>query len=112
MLGFCGPCPPPFPVSCGPILTRPVTIAGGKPRWVDGALVYDVRVPFGYWEAKDEEDDLDKEIAAKFRRGYPRDNIIFEDSKTAVLIQHGNEVMRCPVDDTGKLPHLLDLFFN
>lgn len=42
----------------------------GKPRWVDGALVYDLRVPFGYWEAKDEEDDLDKEIAAKFRRGY------------------------------------------
>jgi hypothetical protein len=41
----------------------------GKPRWVDGALVYDLRVPFGYWEAKDEEDDLDKEIAAKFRRG-------------------------------------------
>jgi hypothetical protein len=41
----------------------------GKPRWVDGALVYDLRVPFGYWEAKDEEDDLDREIAAKFRRG-------------------------------------------
>jgi predicted helicase len=57
-------------------------------------------------------DDLDKEIAAKFRRGYPRDNIIFEDSKTAVLIQYGNEVMRCPVDDTDKLPHLLDLFFK
>jgi predicted helicase len=84
----------------------------GKSRWVDGALVYDLRVPFGYWEAKDEEDDLDKEIAAKFRRGYPRDNIIFEDSKTAVLIQHGNEVMRCRVDDTAKLPHLLDLFFK
>jgi predicted helicase len=84
----------------------------GKPRWVDGALVYDLRVPFGYWEAKDEEDDLDKEIAAKFRRGYPRDNIIFEDSKTAVLIQHGNEVTRCRVDDTDKLPHLLNLFFG
>jgi predicted helicase len=84
----------------------------GRPRWVDGALVYDLRVPFGYWEAKDEEDDLDKEIASKFRRGYPRDNIIFEDSKTAVLIQHGNEVMRCSVDDTDKLPHLLDLFFK
>src|SRR5882724_4869905 len=66
----------------------------GKPRWVDGALVYDLRVPFGYWEAKDEEDDLDKEIAAKLRRGYPRDNIIFEDSKNAVLIQHGIEVTR------------------
>ena len=84
----------------------------GKPRWVDGALVYDLRVPFGYWEAKDEEDDLDKEIAAKFRRGYPRDNIIFEDSRTAVLIQYGNEVIRCPVDDTDKLPHLLTLFFG
>ena len=53
-----------------------------------------------------------EEIAAKFRRRYPRDNIIFEDSKTAVLIQHGNEVVRCPVDDTDKLPKLLDLFFN
>ena len=36
----------------------------GKRRYVDGALVYDVRLAFGYWEAKDEEDDLDKEIAA------------------------------------------------
>lgn len=84
----------------------------GARRIVDGALVYDLRVPFGYWEAKDEEDDLDAEIAKKLRRGYPRDNIIFEDSRTAVLMQHGNEVMRCPVDDTGKLSHLLDLFFK
>jgi predicted helicase len=84
----------------------------GNRRIVDGALVYDLRVPFGYWEAKDEEDDLDKEVAAKFRRGYPRDNIIFEDSKTAVLIQYGNEVIRCPVDDTDKLLHLLKLFFG
>jgi hypothetical protein len=84
----------------------------GNRRIVDGALVYDLRVPFGYWEAKDEEDNLDKDIAAKFRRGYPRDNIIFEDSRTAVLMQYGNEVMRCPVDDTDKLAHLLDLFFK
>src|SRR4051794_756844 len=84
----------------------------GNRRIIDGALVYDLRVPFGYWEAKDEEDDLDKEIAAKFRRGYPRDNIIFEDSKAAVLIQHGNEVTRCSVTDTIRLSHLLDLFFG
>jgi hypothetical protein len=38
-------------------------------RIIDGAPVHDVRVPFGYWEAKHEKDDLDKEIAAKFRRG-------------------------------------------
>jgi hypothetical protein len=34
----------------------------------DGALVYSLRVPFGYWEAKDEEDDLDGEIAKNSRR--------------------------------------------
>jgi hypothetical protein len=54
----------------GIALMRDWVAAVEKPRWVDGALVYDLRVPFGYWEAKDEEDDLDKEIAAKFRRGY------------------------------------------
>ena len=44
----------------------------------------------GYWEAKSiVEDDLDVEIQKRgFNRGYPRDNIIFEDSKTAVLIQN------------------------
>ena len=84
----------------------------GARRIVDGALVYDVRLAFGYWEAKDEEDDLDSEIAAKFKRGYPRDNIIFEDSRSAVLIQNGNEVMRCPVQDADGLEHLLGLFFG
>jgi hypothetical protein len=49
-------------------------------RYVDGALVHALRVPFGYWEAKDEKDDLDAEIEIKKRRGYPQDNIIFEDS--------------------------------
>src|SRR6187401_3031871 len=56
-------------------------------RYVDGALVHQLRVPFGYWEAKDEKDDLDAEIDYKLRRGYPQDNIIFEDSRQAVLIQ-------------------------
>jgi hypothetical protein len=34
--------------------------------YVDGALLYDLRLPFGYWEAKDEADDLDDEIEKKF----------------------------------------------
>lgn len=38
-------------------------------RQVDGAVLHALRVPLGYWEAKDEEDDLDEEIALKFRRG-------------------------------------------
>lgn len=81
-------------------------------RYVDGALLHTLRVPFGYWEAKDEKDDIDAEIAAKFRRGYPKTNIIFEDSKTAVLFQGGAEVMRCPVDDVSQLSRLLKLFFS
>lgn len=81
-------------------------------RYVDGALMHTLRVPFGYWEAKDEKDDLDAEIEYKFKRGYPKTNIIFDDSETAVLIQHGQEVMRCSVEDVEKLEQLLKLFFG
>ena len=81
-------------------------------RYVDGALLYELRVPFGYWEAKDEKDDLDAEIEAKFKRGYPQDNILFEDSREVVLIQNRQEVMRCPVDEVAALEKLLVLFFG
>ena len=81
-------------------------------RVVDGALLYKLRVPFGYWEAKDEKDDLDAEIDHKLKRGYPQDNIIFEDSTTAVLIQNRQEVMRCSIDDVDALEKLLNLFFS
>lgn len=81
-------------------------------RYIDGALLHGLRVPFGYWEAKDTNDDLDEEIAKKFRRGYPQTNIIFEDSTRAVLIQHGQEVMRCGVEDVQNLNKLLELFFG
>lgn len=78
----------------------------------DGALLHELRVPLGYWEAKDEEDDLDAEIEKKFRKGYPQDNIIFEDSHEAVLIQNKHQVMRCGVEDPAQLQKLLDLFFG
>jgi predicted helicase len=81
-------------------------------NYVDGALLHDLRVPFGYWEAKDADDDLDEEIAKKFRRGYPNTNIIFEDSVQAVLIQNGAEVIRCKTDDGPALNNLLELFFG
>ena len=81
-------------------------------RYVDGALLYELRVPFGYWEAKDAKDDIDAEIEFKFKRGYPQDNIIFEDSTQAVLIQHREEVMRCSVTDVHALEKLLKLFFG
>lgn len=81
-------------------------------NYIDGALLHDLRVPFGYWEAKDADDDLDEEIVKKFRRGYPNTNIIFEDSVQAVLIQNGAEVVRCKTDDGAGLQNLLELFFG
>ncbi len=62
---------------------------------VDGAILYSLGVPLGYWEAKDTKDDLDTEIDKKKRKGYPQDNIIFENSTTAVLIQDRVEATRC-----------------
>jgi predicted helicase len=79
---------------------------------IDGALLHELRMPLGYWEAKDEKDDLDEEIEKKFKKGYPQDNIIFSDDKTAVLIQNKEEVLRAQVEDTAKLAQLLKLFFG
>ncbi|HWU92513.1 MAG TPA: hypothetical protein VN106_04615, partial [Sphingomicrobium sp.] len=78
----------------------------------DGTILHDLRVPLGYWEAKDEDDDLDDEIGKKLRRGYPQDNIIFEDSREAVLIQNRQPVMRCAMTDSKELLRLLELFFG
>jgi predicted helicase len=79
---------------------------------VDGALLHEIRMPLGYWEAKDERDDLDDEIDKKRHKGYPQDNIIFSDDVQAVLIQHKEEVLRCEITDTAKLARLLKLFFG
>ena len=51
---------------------------------LDGAVLHELRVPLGYWEAKDTADELDREIDRKLRKGYPQDNILFEESVTAV----------------------------
>jgi len=48
----------------------PLTTAANDRRYIDGALVDPIRIPFGYWEAKDLDDNLDKQIEYKFRRGY------------------------------------------
>ena len=78
----------------------------------DGTIVHDLRVPLGYWEAKDTKDDLDAEIADKISKGYPTSNIIFENSELAVLYQHGSEVVRAPMQDADELSRLLTLFFK
>ena len=79
---------------------------------LDGALLHELRMPLGYWEAKDADDKLDEEVVKKFKKGYPQDNIIFSDDVTAVLWQNRNEVLRCDMTDTHALAQLLKLFFS
>lgn len=90
---------------------HPFTTAAGKTLRPDGALLDRVRLVHGWWEAKDSQDDLDREIAAKRAKGYPTDNIVFEDTRIAVLIQNGQEVLRAATTDGPALNRLLEAFF-
>ncbi|MDM8567414.1 N-6 DNA methylase [Candidatus Halobeggiatoa sp. HSG11] len=101
---------------CGPknfTLVAEITQAGesGKIR-PDGVVKDALRLDWGYWEAKDSKDDLDKEIKKKLAKGYPNDNIIFEDSQTAVLIQTGVEVLRIDMQEPEQLDKILTRFLN
>ncbi|MBL8120525.1 MAG: N-6 DNA methylase, partial [Anaerolineae bacterium] len=78
----------------------------------DGTLRDGNRLPHGWWEAKDSSDDLDNEIRRKKDRGYRFDNIIFEDTRRAVLYQDGLEVVRAEVRDAAKLADLLNRFYS
>jgi len=78
----------------------------------DGTVKDSLRMARGYWEAKDTHDDLDAEIQSKFNRGYPTDNIIFEDSETAVLVQNGETAMRVDMTRPGELHRLIRRFLD
>ncbi|OUD15695.1 type ISP restriction/modification enzyme [Thioflexithrix psekupsensis] len=79
---------------------------------IDGAVIDRLRLVHGWWEAKDEKDDLDAEIALKLAKGYPADNIIFEDTRTAVLLQNNQEVFRTPIENAKSFEKLLTHFFD
>lgn len=78
----------------------------------DGTLKDSLRLDWGYWESKDESLDLDDEIDKKFKKGYPKDNILFEDSNNAVLIQQGIEIMRISMSDAEALDRIIGEFIN
>jgi predicted helicase len=78
----------------------------------DGIIKDALRLDWGYWESKDEKDTIDAEIEAKFKRGYPTDNILFEDTKTAVLIQNGDESLRIDMENDDDLDKLINLFLD
>ncbi|HEY5331592.1 MAG TPA: type ISP restriction/modification enzyme [Acidobacteriaceae bacterium] len=84
-----------------------------QPLRADGALVDDLTVQHGFWEAKDTNDDLKKEIKAKFAKGYPRDeNILFQSPDCAVLYQGGLIAFDKSIDTPENLVEVLELFFE
>ena len=78
----------------------------------DGTIRDSLRMTRGLWEAKDTYDDLDREIRNKLGQGYSSDNILFEDSRTAVLFQDQQEVMRTDMTDPAALHELIRKFLG
>jgi predicted helicase/very-short-patch-repair endonuclease len=78
----------------------------------DGTIKDAIRLEHGWWESKDEYDKLDLEIEKKFEKGYPDENILFEDSQNAVLIQHSREIGRVSMRDADALDRLLNIFVD
>lgn len=89
-----------------------IKLKNGKTVTPDGTLKDQLRLDHGYWESKDEADDINEEIKKKFSKGYPSDNILFEDTNTAVLYQHGDEVMRVPMQEEEQLDKLLNKYIS
>jgi predicted helicase len=87
---------------------------GGKPLEPDGAIVDSLSqvLQYGLWEAKDTDDDLEKEIKAKFKAGYPRDNILFQEPRRAILYQNRERLVDADLTKPEELIHVLDLFFG
>src|SRR5713101_6477576 len=79
---------------------------------VDGALVDLYHLPHGYWEAKDEKDDLAREVERKLDKGYPRDNIIFQAPERAILYQSGARIFDENITRPEALVSVVNQFFD
>ena len=53
------------------------TTKKGYKVYPDGTLKDALRQDWGYWESKDEKDNLTQEILSKFAKGYPSFNILY-----------------------------------
>ena len=79
---------------------------------VDGALMDNFRLTHGYWEAKDADDDLPAEVVRKFERGYPCDNILFQEPHRAILWQNERQTLDADLTDPTELIGTLETFFS
>ena len=79
---------------------------------VDGALIDSFQLSHGYWEAKDIHDNLPIQVQRKFEAGYPRDNILFQTPKRAILWQNDQRVLDADLTDAKQLIETLATFFS
>ncbi|MGA2263516.1 MAG: type ISP restriction/modification enzyme, partial [Acidobacteriota bacterium] len=82
------------------------------PLRVDGALVDNFRLTHGFWEAKDIHDDLRREVRRKFEAGYPRDNILFQTPRRALLYQNDTLAIDADLTRPQALIDTLALLFS
>ncbi|MGH7991202.1 MAG: N-6 DNA methylase, partial [Limisphaerales bacterium] len=78
----------------------------------DGALLDQYGLNHGLWEAKDTDDDLDKEIKNKFAIGYPKENILFWQPNKAVLYQNNERHYEADLSQPDELVHILSRFLE
>lgn len=79
---------------------------------IDGAFLDSFGVPMGYWEAKDSQDDLAKEVVKKFELGYPRENIIFQSPERAIIYQGSTMILDEDITSPDKLVSVLKCLFE
>lgn len=79
---------------------------------IDGAFVDNFTIARAFWEAKDEKDDLQKEIKKKIATGYPLENTIFQAPNAAILYQNGRAIFEADLTDAEQLVRVLQLFFE
>jgi predicted helicase len=90
----------------------PLTRKGKSPLKADGALLDNYGLNHGLWEAKDSDDDLEKEIKSKFAVGYPKENILFWQPKRAVLYQKKERHFEADLSNADDLVKILTHFLE
>ncbi|MCS3822672.1 hypothetical protein [Salinibacter ruber] len=79
---------------------------------VDGALKNEYNLYHGYWEAKDSDDDLQKEVTKRLEKDYPKKNTVFQAPDRAVLIQGGGIAFDGSIEAISSLHLGLRFGFN
>ena len=97
---------------CEKTRALPPDKAGAKRRIrPDGEVVDTFKLPYGYWEAKDTQDDLHVEASKKFAAGYPSKNTVIQSPTHALLYQHGELQLDLDITEPRNLVRVLQGFF-